>query len=266
MPNISFETLDQVPESLRSFAREDAESGKVLISVVPEQRLSEFRDNNTKLMNEREELTQKMTAYSQLIGDDVDAFKNDLEDLRGIRQRVQDGKLKESGEVEAALSKRTEEMRKGYQDQLSAEAKEKNAWKQRAEAENARFKESLIVSAIKDACIDQEVGVAPSAIRDITQFAKGVFRVSDDGKLTAYNGDAVIYGGDSDPISPKEWVQRQKDASPHWFKGSHGGGAGGERPGDKIIGKAKFSADQWKGMSARERLAAANGEPGASGF
>lgn len=264
MPIISFESLDVVPEGLRAVARNDETTGKVTVNVVPEAKLSEFRDKNIELSKMTEDLNAKLTVYAGIVGEDPDAFKADMDDMRNTRQRVKDGELREGRQIEEAIAKRTEEMRKGYQDQLAAEAREKNAWKQRAEAEQGRFKEQVVVSAIRDACLDGELGILSGAVDDVTERAKRVFRVSDEGRLTAYNGDAVIYGGDgTSSVTPKEWVAKLKDSHAHYFKGSHGGGAGGE--GGATLSKpiaGKFSPEQWGKMSARDRLAAANSEPG----
>jgi hypothetical protein len=264
MPNIYFETLEAVPEGLRPHAKTD-EEGKIAVNVVPESKLSEFRDKNIQLSKDNEDLGQKVTFLHAIVGDDPDAFKSDIEDMKTVRQRVKDGELKEGRQIEEAIAKRTEEMSKGYKDQLQNESKEKALWRQKFEAEAARFKEQVVVSAVKDACMDPELGVNPHAVRDITQRAKEVFRVGEDGKLTAYNGDAMIYGADgASSVTPREWAAKLKEEAPHFFKGSGGGGAGGERganPGDRKVVGAHTRADLSK-MSPRDRLAAANEEPG----
>ncbi len=267
MPIISFESLDMVPEGLKPHAKDDTTTGKVVVNVVPEAKLSEFRDKNISLSKEAEDLTAKYSRLHQIVGDDADAFLSDVESMRQTVQRVKDGDLREGRAIEEAIAKRTDEMRRGYQDQLATESREKNAWKQRAESENGRYKEQVIVSAVKDACMDGEMGILSSAVEDITERAKRVFRVTDDGRLNAYNGDAMIYGGDgTSSVTPKEWVAKLKEEKPYYFKQSHGGGAGSEAGGagktKQIAGK--FSPEQWSKMSARDRLAAANKEPGAS--
>lgn len=267
MPNIFYDTLDECPEGLRPFAKNDENSGRVVVNVVPEVKLSEFRDKNIQLSKDNEDLIAKNTVLSSIVGENPDEFKTQLDELRSVNQRVRDGELKEGRQIEEAIAKRTEEMRKGYIDQLSNEAREKNVWKQRAEQENARYKEQVVVSAIRAACSTPELGVLPNAVDDIVERAKRTFKVSDDGKLTAYNGDAMIYGADgASSVTPAEWVAKLRETQGYFFKGSHGGGAGSEGGGGrnepKIAGK--FSKEQWAKMSPRERLAAANSEPGAT--
>lgn len=269
MPNIYYDTLDECPEGLRQHARTDDATGRVSVNVVPESKLSEFRDKNIQLSKDNEDLIANYTVLKGIVGDSPDEFKAQLDELRSVNQRVKDGELKEGRHVEEAIAKRTEEMRKGYTDQLASEAREKNAWKQRAEAENARYKEQVVVSSIRAACSNPELGVLPNAVDDVVERAKRTFRVTDDGKLTAYNGDAMIYGADgASSVTPTEWVGKLRETQAHYFKGSHGGGAGGEGQGGgnrnepKIAGK--FTKEQWARMSARDRLAASNMEPGAT--
>lgn len=268
MPNIYYDTLDECPEGLRQHARE-LEGGRVTVNVVPESKLSEFRDKNIQLSKENEDLIASNTVLKGIVGDSPDDFKNQLDELRAVNQRVKDGELKEGRHIEEAIAKRTEEMRKGYQDQLASEAREKSAWKTRAEQENTRYKEQVVVSAIRAACAIPELGVLPTAVDDVVERAKRIFRVSDDGKLTAYNGDAMIYGANgADSVTPQEWVGKLRESNSYFFKGSHGGGGGGEggngggRNEPKIAGK--FTKEQWAKMSPRDRLAAANSEPGAT--
>ena len=268
MPNIYYETLDECPEGLRTYAKQDPDTGKIAVNVVPESKLSEFRDKNIQLSKDNEDLIAVSTRLKGIVGDDADAFVADVEDMRSIRQRVKDGDLKEGRHVEEAIAKRTEEMRKGYIDQLSAESREKNVWKQRAEQENQRYKEQVVVSSIRAACSNPELGVLPNAVDDVIERAKRVFRVSDDGKLSAFNGEAMIYGADgASSVSPQEWVSKLRETQGYFFKGSHGGGGGSEGGGGrgnepKIAGR--FSKEQWAKMSPRDRLAAANSEPGAT--
>lgn len=264
MPNIYFDTLEAVPEGLRPHAKTDDE-GKIAVNVVPESKLSEFRDKNIQLSKDNEELGQKVTLLHSIVGDDPDSFKSDIEDMKTIRQRVKDGELKEGRQIEEAIAKRTEEMSKGYKDQLQNESKEKALWRQKFEAENAKFREQVVVSAVKDACMDPELGVNPTAVGDITERAKKVFRVGEDGKLTAYNGDAMIYGADgASSVTPREWAAKLKEEAPYFFKGSNGGGAGGDRGSGhgerKVVGG--YTREQLAKMSPRDRLAAANEEPG----
>ena len=80
MPKITFETLDQVPEWLRGDAKEV--NGKIEADVVQTAKVDEFRNNNIKLSTERDALLKTNESLVALVGEDVEAFKTEIETLR----------------------------------------------------------------------------------------------------------------------------------------------------------------------------------------
>lgn len=266
MPVLSFDSLDAVPEGLREVAKTDEASGKVTVNVVAASKIDEFRDNNIKLSQERDGLASQLAPLKGLLGEfDYDAFKADLDDARLTRQRVKDGELKESRGIAEEVQKRTEEMRKSYEDQLQAKGREGAAWKTQAEQRDGQLKQQYVVNAIKDAASNSELGVVPSAIADVTHRALAIFKAGDDGKITPYAGDAPIYGADGvSPMSPHEWLEKLRVEAPHFFKGTNGGGSNGGQGEKKIHLGGKMSTQDLANIKdPRQRLAAINGEPGA---
>lgn len=257
MPNIVFPSLEQVPDEFKSIAK-DAGDGKVTINVVAKATVDEFRDKNIALSKERDELLTANTSYKAVVGDDIEGFGKNLEDLRSTKQRVVDGELKETRQIEEALGKRTDEMRKDYDKRLQDVGKEVGAWKGKYETRDAEYRRSLVASAIKDAAMETDSGVQPGAVEDIINTAYGTFRAGDDGKVTPFDGDAPIYGADGfTPMTPKEYIAKLKERKPHYFKLSNGGGAGGETT-KKVHGVDRKTL---AGMSAADRLALANERP-----
>jgi hypothetical protein len=256
MPILSFDSLDAVPDGLREFAK-DAD-GKITVNVVPEAKLSEFRDNNITVSKERDSFRDQLDVYKKIVGDSPEDFEKDLQDLRLTRDRVAQGDLKESRAVEEAVGKRTEEMRKKYDEELQTKGKETAAWRQRAtEAEN-RYRESLVVQAVKDAANAPDSGVDPLATSDIAKRALGIFKVTDDYKLVPMNGDAPIYGSDGvSAMTPKEWLAKLKEEAPYFFKASQGGGSGGETTRKTLMG---HTMKDLRAMTSAEKLAIANKE------
>jgi hypothetical protein len=260
MPIFVFDSLDAIPESLRTFAK--AEGEKVHINLVPQEKLDEFRDTNITLVKERDALKEQVEVLVPIVGEDPDAFTADLNELRATAQRVKDGSLSDSRKIEEEVIRRTDDMRKTLEEQIRAAQKETGHWKTKAGELDSTFKRTLVNSAIKDAAIDPEAGVLPGAIPDILSRATNVWRASDDGKVLAFQGDLQLYGADGgSPLTPKEWIAKMKEEAPHFFKGTQGGGSGGngaEKPG--ALGK---SQKDLKAMTAQERLALANGDKGA---
>lgn len=259
MPIFTFENLEQIPEALRQFAK-TAEGDKVQINLVPQERMDEFRETNINLVKERDELKARVELLSPIVGEDPEAFNQELTELRATNQRVKDGQLTDSRRIEEEVIRRTEDMKKTLEEQIRNAQKEGGNWKQKYSEVDARHRSTLVSTAIKDALIDPELGVNPGAVRDILSRAGEVWRATDDGKVLAYSGDLQLYGADGgSPLSPKEWIMKLKEDSPHYFKGTHGGGAGGgqdaTRPGQ--LGK---SAEELRNMRGVDKLALANGD------
>jgi hypothetical protein len=259
MPIFSFDSLEAIPESLRSFAK--AEGDKVQINLVPQDKLDEFRDTNTSLVKERDALQKQVETLSPIVGEDPAAFSADLTELRAVAQRVKDGSLTDSRKIEEEIIRRTEDMKKSLEEQVRAAQKEGANWKDKASQIESTYKRTLVSSAIKDAAISPEAGLNPSAIPDVLSRAQAVWRATDDGKVLAFQGDLQLYGADGgSPLTPKEWIAKLKEEAPHFFKDTSGGGAGGG-PGDRR-GPLGKTAQEMKGMSAQDRLALANGDKG----
>lgn len=258
MPVLNFDALDSVPEGLREYAKQLDGSDKFSVNVVAANKIDEFRDNNIAISKERDELLKAIEPLKAIVGDDIELFTQDLTELRTTAQRVKDGELKEGRSVEEAVGKRTDEMRKSFEERVQAEAKEKGAWKERYGALESRYRQGLVASAVKDACVAEGSGVEPSAIDDVISRAHSVFKAGEDGKITALDGDATIYGADgTSSMTPKEWLTKLRDEKPFFFKLSNGGGAGGSTTAKTTMGR---TPEQIKAMTAAERLALANGE------
>lgn len=260
MPIFTFDTLDSIPDTLRSYAK--AEGDKVQINLVPQDKMDEFREMNISLVKERDELKKQVEVLAPIVGEDPTDFTNQLTELRAVSQRVKDGQLTDSRKIEEEVIRRTEDMKKVLEDQIRAAQKEGANWKTKAAELEGTYKRTLVSTAIKDAVIDPELGVQPHAVRDILSRAEGVWRAQDDGRVLAFQGDLQLYGADGgSPLTPKEWIAKLKDEAPHFFKGTHGGGAGGS--GTEQRGTLGKTAAEMRGLSAQDKLALANGDKGA---
>lgn len=252
MPTLAFDTLDAVPEGLREFAKEA--DGKVTVKVVAETKLDEFRTNNVALSQERDVLNTRVTKLTGLVGEDPDQFATELATLRETAQKVKDGQLQASDDVDRVVQERVSKMKEGFEEQLRASASETAAWKTKATTVQGDFDRSIVDQHITTAVIDPKVGALTEALPDILHRARGVFQV-ENGKLVPRKGEAVIYGADgATPMTPAEWLAGLKTSAPYFFKGSGGGGATGDGPGT-VAGMSQ--ADFLK-LPAHRRLELAN--------
>lgn len=252
MPVLNYETLDAVPEGLREFAKEV--DGQITVKVVAEPKLAEFREKNITLAQERDQLDERAKKLAALVGEDPEKFQAELTELRETAQKVQDGQLQASDDVEKAVRARIAKMQEDYEGQLKARAEEAKAWQAKANTVQGQFDRSIVDQHITRAVINPAVGAHAEALPDILSRAYDVFNV-ENGKLVARQGDTVIYGSDgATPLTPAEWLNDLKSSAPYFFKGSMGGGAAGDGPGTVAgMSKAEFAK-----LPASERLRLAN--------
>lgn len=253
MPAIKFDSKDAIPEGLRDFATEESD-GKFTVKVAPEAKLNEFRDKNITLSQQIETLTPVMARIKELAGDDLDAFANQYGELQAIAQRVNDGELKTSEDIEKAVVDRVKAVKDGYE----ANQKSERDLRTKTERERDELKGALdrtnVRHAITASVIAPNSGIRPEALGDILERAYKMFKWVD-GKPVPMNGESTIYGGDgSMPMTPTEWLVKLRDEAPYFFAGNGGGGALGGAGS-----KHGRSAAEIAKMSPQEKLALANG-------
>lgn len=257
MPDIIYDSLESVPDGLREGAKAN-DAGKVVVKVVLQNKLDEFRDTNIRVSKERDEFAQALGKAKEILGtEDFDAAAQQLAGLRDTAKKVADGALVENKGLEEALAERTTKMRDEMQAEIQRNAQEAKQWRDKQVQTDMKLRRTYIDRAITDVVLDETSGVHPKALADILGRAYNTFAVGDDGQLTAKRGDAVLYGSDgATAMSPKEWIGTLKDEAPYFFKGSNGGGSSGS---DGAMINGMTTAEIAK-LPPEQRLAIANGE------
>lgn len=254
MPIINFDSVDQVPEGLKEFAKTDEATGKVQVNVVPNAKLEEFRNKNIELSRKIETDSPVLARIREIAGEDLEAFVNDVKGLREIAQRVKDGELKTDDQIESAVQDRIKAVRDGYEDNAKALKRELDEERGKAQTFAQQLDRTRIDKDVTAAVIVPESGVRPEALPDVLERAYRLFKI-EDGKLVPKRGEATIFGANgADPMTVTEWLVKLRDEAPHYFKGNGGGGAAGGK--DEKIGG--FTAQQIANMSAAQKLELAN--------
>lgn len=253
MPIITFATKEAIPADLHEGVTEKEDGTGFEVNLSLTSKVTEFRDNNIKLSEERDTLVNVNKEYKAIVGDDVKTFADSLTSLRATQQSVDDGKLSENKDVEEEVKKRTESMRSGYDDQLKENAATIVELKNNVGTLNTSINRNTIGNAVQAAVTSSESGVHLSAINDLITRATTRF-VVEDGNLVARNGEAVIYGSDgTTPQTVTEWIEGLKPTNPHLFIAPKGGGAGG---GDKKFGG--HTKEDFSKLTGKQKLEIAN--------
>lgn len=248
MALITYSARADIPEELAEFVKEA--DGKFTVDVGPKAKINEFRDNNIALKQERDALKEKLTKYSSL-GDDPTKLTDELRVLREVDQLVKDGKLKGTDAISAEVEKRLKEARDGYEAQIRDLTNKVGAADQKAAQADQRWRGSVLDQRITNAVLAEDSNVNPATLPDVLARARGLYTVTDDGKLVPKQGDTVVYGSDGEPMQPKEWLTKVLADAPYLGKASAGGGADGGAGGKELGG---LSQEAFSKLSPEERI------------
>jgi uncharacterized small protein (DUF1192 family) len=254
MPDLTFDSLDAVPEGLKEHAK--AADGKFVVKVVPQVKLDEFRETNISLSRERDTLKAFRETLAPLAGEDPAAFVARVKELNALEQKVKDGQLKGDDTIAAEVTQRIGAMKSDFERQLAEQAQKANAAQSAASAAEQKYQRSIVERHVTEAVVSDTSGALPSALKDILARAMSVFEVGPDGKMVAKDGAAIIYGSDgATPMSPREWLQKLKGEAPYFFKNSGGGGASGGNGRDGGNFAGPMSQADFNKLPAAARLA-----------
>ena len=235
MYDIIADNQEGIPEPLRADAKQV--EGKFIVSVVPKNKLDEFRNNNINLVKERDTLKNFKDSFKNLAGtDDLEAFKITLTGLNETQQKVKDGKLVEEKGLAQAVQERTTEMKTAYETQLRDAGTKLTESQKFGQTMQMKYKNLLIDQAIQASLMAGKTGLREDALPIILKEARDVFRVNEEDKVIPYQGDTVLYGADgATPMTATEWLKKLGEIMPFLLKESQGGGAGGGgRPGGGV--------------------------------
>lgn len=252
MAEIAYESKEAVPEPFRDIAAE--KEGKFIIDVVAKGDLSQFRENNIKLSQERDTLQSQLAGVYTELGMDPEKRDEWIESFKGlkkIKQQVDDGKLVADTTLDEAIATRTGEMQRQHQQQVDSQRKAISEREQEIEALKHQLNKAAIDREVMTAVNNEKSGALQSATTHILREAYDVFRPMDGGRLVPYDAEGkIMYGSDgSTPMTPLEWLGKLRDQSPFFFKGSVGGGANGGDQKNNRLTPAEFAA-----MSPQEKM------------
>jgi len=225
---------EELDDAVKAYYKE---SGKDYVLDVEDDgsaaKLKEFRENNIKLMKQMEELREQADALKDI---DPDKAREALAKMR----ELEESKLLEAGEVDKLVEKRTEEMRKEYENKIKALNDGLQEKDSELQSTSNRLSEILIDSEVSRAV--GEVGtVRKGALSDVMSRARSMFTLKDGEPVALRDGNIVYSAKDPNkPMTISEWAGKLPEDAPHLFEDSKGGGGrGNERtgqpPGSKSI-------------------------------
>jgi len=227
------EKLEEVAEGLRDQYKVGGD-GKFHLDMeedaAAKKKLEEFRDNNIKLLKEKQELETKLKD----LGD-----PKEIAEMKKKIQSINDKQLIEAGKIDELVAQKVERMKADYESQIAALKTAGDQKQGELDKTVARLSEVLIDSEITKA-VTAVGGVRKDAMQDIIARGKRVWRL-EDGKPVPKEGDRLLFGKDGKSVMTfEEWAVILAQSAPFLFESTGGGGStgGGTKP---LTGKDDLS-------------------------
>ncbi len=198
------------------------------------QKIQEFRTNNTKAKEDLEEIAALAT------GKDPAAFKGmakeaivlEINTHRDAAEKA--GSAKTKTEIEAAAEAKITAMKTAHQNELNKISAERATLQQERDARSAELATLKIHKAVLDEAT--KLGARPEALDDIAARAAAVFSLDDKGVPVARKGDTPLFDpATGEALTVQHFAKSLTQTAKHLFVESTGsgseGGSGGKPPG-----------------------------------
>jgi hypothetical protein len=226
-----YNSKDEIPAELVALYAEREGAWQLdCDGVADKAKLDEFRNNNTALLKQVEELKKRFE------GIDPDEVRK----LAEQKARLEEERQLKAGELDKVVENRIKGLRSDWEKQVATLTSEREALNARLTA--IQIDQGIITAATKR-------GLRPTAIADITSRARSVFKlVNGAPRAFEVDGQAVRYGRDGvTPMTLEEWVDTQVSEAPHLFETNAGGGAASTGSGGAAQRSVKnpFRKETW---------------------
>lgn len=213
------ESLEELLEPLRPFYAE-TEDGKFVLQaegMVQKETLDGFRERNLNVTREKEKFEADLARYRKL-AEEPDALEQELNELRGIKAKVDTKDLIDKNGFNEAVERRTTEMKSTLEGQVRALQQIVETVTRERDESIKKYRETVVDRAITDAALHAEV--LSGAIPDVLRRARDAgWTVNEKGKVVQLSDGEIAFGSNgADPLTPEEWVTGYlaKTASHFW--------------------------------------------------
>jgi hypothetical protein len=204
--------------------------------------------NRDTILAEKRKLEEDLKKFSGL--GDPDTAKAAMAKLRDEEEK----KLVAAGDIDGLVKRRLKETEDRFAQTLTAKEQEIANTKKAAEQRMETVRKLTLERELAEAAI--KAGVQPTAVPDLLNRGRGVFQVSEDGKVTCVDGNGVaITETNGQPRTPASWVENLKGEAPHFFPPSSGAGSRGNNStaggGDSIVLAPGYTQAQFEAATAK---------------
>lgn len=222
----------KMPEVLQA-EYDDQGDGTYVLNIEDrdyKSKLDEFRTSNRNLMKERDKYTGEMAKYKDI---DPEKYREAME-ARQKLDEIETKELAKAGNLDEVIAKRTEAMRKEYDNRLKALEVARNEDAAKATKYREALRTQKVQGTIRDA-VSKVGNLRPGAMQDVLLRAERTWQLDDSDELIA----PEKFDSKGEPLTPDAWAKSLLTDSPYLFEASQGGGASGGSKGARQQGGTK---------------------------
>lgn len=232
------ENLDNVPETLRSYYKQVDDRFILDADVESHPQVQGLRGAYKADHEKNKALTAQLTQLK-----DVDPVRwsilKDLSDedlvlLHAAKsEQSQKTAPRDASDFEIEFQKRIAPMKTAHEHEIQKREAKLREIEAERESLKTEMRRKSVENAIIAACA--ETGVLPGAVEEIVLLGQQYFKTNEANEVVAVDRMGVeIFGSDTKPMGPREWIMSRGAAKVHWFPLNTGGGAGGGRFGGDL--------------------------------
>lgn len=259
---ISYDSIDDVPESFRSLY-DESEDGKAVLAGVEGMKTAQDVQNVQEALrkerNDKKALDDQVKSWKAL-GESPEEIQQRLDRMAEL-ETAAEGKI-DDDKINQLVEGRLKQKAGPLERQIETLSSEKSELEQKFNTLQREVERRDMRDAIRS--VATEMKVLSTAIPDVEIIAERYLERDDNGNfITRADAPDVTPG-----VDVKQFMKEMQKKRPHWFPQSEGGGAFG--PGGVGDGSNPWGKNSWnlskqgeivrqQGMAVAERMAKAAG-------
>lgn len=183
--------------------------------------------NRDEILAEKKTLADRVKILDSLGGEE--GVKS-LQEMQKRMMEDEDLKLFSQGKREEYNDRIVGRMKSDYDKKLEGRDKRISELENHVQEKVSQIERLVIDGQIREAA--EKSGIVPSAIEDVIYRGGRLFSLDEENSAVAREqSGGLVNGKDGKPLTIAEWVDSMKEAAPHWWPPSAGGGALGGKIG-----------------------------------
>lgn len=220
---LRIETLEEVAEDIRDAYIADGDGFILDYSLISEHPgVKKVKQTADDVDKKRKDAEKKLKETTDKFGSvDLDAYTEALKKI----EAMDDQKMIDAGKIDELVAKRSSDQIADLSAKIDALTTNVAEGASLLLAKDTELSNIKIYDAIKETALGK--GVRKDALTDISNRARGVWTLDDEGKPIAKEGEDVMRGKTGEHLTIAEWVDTLSTTATYLFEPNEGGGAKG---------------------------------------